>query len=94
MKVGDTVTWKSREYETEKTGEIIAIIPAGNMVSPHIPHTAKASHIKVGSERSIHNRVLVAVPVGKDNQITHYYCPTEKAIIEQNYTSSAQMKKK
>lgn len=92
MKVGDTVTWKSREYEPEKQGEIIAIIPAGNMVSPHIPQTAKASHIKVGSERSIHNRVLVAVPAGKDNQLTHYYCPAEKVIIAQNYTIAAKQK--
>lgn len=84
MKVGDKVTWKSRAYEPEKTGEIIAIIPAGNMISPHIPHTAKAGHIKVGSERSIHNRILVAVPAGKDGNITHYYAPTEKTIMEQN----------
>lgn len=84
MKVGDKVTWKSRAYEPEKTGEIIAIIPAGNIVSPHIPKTAKAGHIKVGSERSIHNRVLVAVPAGKDNQLIHYYCPTEKVVMEQN----------
>ena len=84
MKVGDKVTWKSRAYEPEKTGEIIAIIPAGNMVSQQIPKTAKAGHIKVGSERSIHNRVLVAVPAGRDHQLIHYYCPTEKVVIEQN----------
>ena len=84
MKVGDKVTWKSREYEPEKVGEIIAFIPAGNMVSPHIPKTAKASHINVGSERSVHNRVLVAVPAGKDKQLIHYYCPTEKVVMEQN----------
>lgn len=84
MQVGDKVTWKSRAYEPEKSGEIIAIIPAGCMISPYIPKTAKAGHIKVGSERSVHNRVLVAVPAGKDGQITHYYAPTEKVVMEQN----------
>lgn len=84
MKVGDKVTWKSREYEPEKSGEIIAMIPAGSEVSQHIPKTAKVSHIKVGSETSIYNRVLVAVPAGKNNQITHYYAPTEKTVARQN----------
>lgn len=84
MKVGDKVTWKSREYEPEKSGEIIAMIPARSAVSPHIPKTAKAGHIKVGGETSIYNRVLVAVPAGKDNQLTHYYAPTEKTVARQN----------
>lgn len=84
MKVGDKVTWKSRVYEPEKSGEIIAVIPAGSKASPHIPKTAKAGHIKVGSETSIYNRVLVAVPAGKDNQLTHYYAPTEKMVVRQN----------
>lgn len=87
MKVGDKVTWKSRAYDPEKSGEIIAIIPAGSAVSPHIPKTAKVGHIKVGSETSIHNRVLVAVPVGKNNQLTHYYAPTEKTVARQNQHS-------
>lgn len=84
MKVGDKVTWKSRAYEPEKNGEIIAMIPAGSKVSPHIPKTAKPGHIKVGSETSIYNRVLVAVLAGKNNQITHYYAPTEKTVAKQN----------
>lgn len=84
MKVGDKVKWKSREYEPEKSGEIIAMIPAGSKVSPHIPKTAKKGHIKVGSETSIYNRVLVAVPAGKNNQITYYYAPTEKTVAKQN----------
>lgn len=84
MKVGDKVTWKSREYEPEKSGEIIAMIPAGSKVSPYIPKTAKQGHIKVGGETSIYNRVLVAVPAGKKNQITHYYAPTEKTVARQN----------
>lgn len=84
MNVGDKVTWKSRAYEPEKTGEIIAIVPAGCTISPHIPKTAKAGHIKVGSERSIHNRVLVAVSAGKDGQITHYYAPRETTVRKQN----------
>lgn len=87
MKVGDKVTWKSREYEPEKSGEIIAMIPAGSAVSQHIPKTAKAGHIKVGSETSIYNRVLVTVPAGKDKQLTHYYAPTEKTVSRQNQHS-------
>lgn len=61
------------------------MIPAGSAVSPHIPKTAKAGHIKVGGETSIYNRVLVAVPAGKDNQLTHYYAPTEKTVARQNH---------
>lgn len=84
MKIGDTVTWKSREYEPEKTGEIIAIIPAGESVSPHIPLSAKGGHIKVGGEKSIHERALVAVLTGKDRKIIHYYAPRLKVLLEQN----------
>lgn len=95
MKVGDTVTWTSQAMgcEKTKTGVIIAEIPAGIAVSRYIPTTAKASHIKVGSDKSIHNRVLIAVSAGKDNQLTHYYCPVAKVIIEQNYTIAAKAKK-
>lgn len=84
MKIGDTVTWKSREYEPEKTGEIIAIIPPGIHISPLIPKTAKSGHIKVGSETSIHERALVAVRAGKNNQFLHYYAPRMKVLNEQN----------
>lgn len=87
MKVGDMVKWKSREYEPEKTGEIIAIIPSGAKVSLHIPNTAKAGHIKVGGEKSVHERALVAVPSGKDKQIIHYYAPRLKVLEEQNKTT-------
>lgn len=88
MKAGDFVKWKSRAYEPEKEGTIIAMIPAGHKVSPHIPETAKVGHIKVGSECSTHDRALVAVPAGKNKQITHYYAPTEKVLIEQNFASA------
>lgn len=84
MKVGDTVTWKSRVYNPEKTGKIIAFIPAGSDISPLIPKDAKIGHIKAGSEKSIYDRVLIAVPAGKDGRTIHYYAPTEKTIREQN----------
>lgn len=84
MKIGDIVTWKSREYEPEKTGEIIAIIPPGIHISPFVPKNEKPGHIKVGGETSIHERALVAVPAGKNNQFLHYYAPKMKVLNEQN----------
>lgn len=39
------------------------------------------SHAKYDSHMSIYERVLVAVPAGKSEQITHYYCP-RKSVLE------------
>lgn len=85
MKVGDTVTWTSQAMgcEKTKTGVIIAEIPAGNNAKRYIPKTAKKSHIKFDTGKSIYDRVLVAVPAGKDGKITHYYCPN-KRVLEKN----------
>lgn len=87
MKVGDTVTWTSQAMgcEKTKTGVVIAEIPAGRKANPHIPKTAKKSHIKFDTVRggSRYDRVLVAVPAGKDGDITHYYCPNKNILEKQ-----------
>lgn len=85
MKVGDKVTWTSQAMGSEKTktGVIISEIPAGHKAKQHVPKTAKKSHIKFDTDCSIYDRMLVAVPAGKDSNITHYYCPTKSVLIAQ-----------
>ncbi len=82
MKPGDKVLWESQSQGSwkEKRGVVIAEIPAGHMAKNHVPATAKKSHIKFDVDISIYDRVLVAVPAGKDGQITHYYCPYKKIL--------------
>lgn len=83
MKVGDKVTWESQAQGswTEKHGVVVADVPAGVSAKQYIPTSAKKSHSKVDQDISKIDRVLVAVPAGKDGQITHYYCP-RKSIVE------------
>lgn len=85
MKVGNKVTWTSQALgcEKTKTGIIIAEVPARHKAKRHIPSTAKKSHIKFDTDCSIYDRVLVAVPAGKDSNITHYYCPNKSVLIAQ-----------
>lgn len=83
MKVGDKVAWESQAQGswTEKHGIVIADIPAGESAMQHIPSGTKKSHSRVDKDKSSIDRVLVAVPAGKDGQITHYYCP-RKSVVE------------
>lgn len=76
MRAGQEIRWVSQSQgsEIEKKGTIIADIPDGESAMKHVPNAAKKSHIKFG-DISTKDRVLVAVPVGKGGQITHYYCP-------------------
>lgn len=88
MKAGDKVTWRSQALGcwTEKSGRVIAEIPSGTSAIQYVPETAKKSHIKFKDISEV-DRVLVAVPAGKDNQLTHYYAPTEKTVARQNQHS-------
>lgn len=83
MNIGDTVTWTSQAMGCEKTkkGTVIAEIPAKISVRKHIPPTAKKSHIKFDNDKSVCDRILVAVPTGEGGNITHYYCPL-KSVLE------------
>ena len=86
MKVGDKVTWTSQAGGSEKTkhGVIIAMIPVKHGAMQHIPKTAKSSHIKFDTNVSLsRDRALVAVPAGKNGQITHYYCPEKSVLLKQ-----------
>lgn len=78
------VTWTSQSMgvEKEKTGTVIAIIPANTSAMAHVPSDAKTSYIKF-KDISLMDRVLVAVPAGKDRQISHYYCPAKSVLEEQ-----------
>lgn len=82
MKIGDIVTWTSQSQgsETTKTGKIIAEIPSMHEAHRHVPAGAKKSHIKF-DDVSLSDRIMVAVPAGKDGKITHYYCP-KKSVLE------------
>lgn len=83
MKIGDTVTWTSQAMgcEKTKTGKVIYEIPAGESAMNKVPKDAKTSHIKLGTDKSVYDRILVAVPAGKDGNIKHYYCPL-KSVLE------------
>ncbi|MCM1057244.1 MAG: hypothetical protein NC517_06525 [Firmicutes bacterium] len=78
------VTWESQSGGswTEKIGAVIAEIPAGESAIAYVPETVKKSHIKFKDVSEI-DRVLVAVPAGKDGQIAHYYCPAKSVLIMQ-----------
>lgn len=80
MKAGDTVTWESQAQGsfTQKTGKVVALIPIRASAKNFLPKDVKKSHVKFDTDRSLdRERVLVAVPAGKDGQITHYYCPSK-----------------
>lgn len=78
MKVGDKVRWISSW--TEKSGIVIADIPAGVSVRKYIPDSAKKSHSKIDKDKSTIDRMLVAVKAGKDGKITHYYAPRKSLL--------------
>lgn len=78
IEAGKTVSWVSQSQGSDKrkTGKVMAIIPRGKSAKELIPLDIKKSHIKFDVDISFdRERVLVAVPAGKDDQITHYYCP-------------------
>ncbi len=85
MKVGDKVTWESQSsgYVKTKTGTVITEVPAGHSARRHIPGGAKKSHIKFDVDKSVYDRMLVAVQAGKDGNITHYYCPRKSVLTAQ-----------
>lgn len=81
MKAGDRVSWDSQaggSWKT-KTGTVIREIPAGERARQYVPAGIKKSHIKFDNA-SINDRVLVAVPAGKDGQIMYYYCPRKNVL--------------
>lgn len=85
IEAGKSVAWvsQSRGFNTEKEGVVISIIPAGESAMSLVPETEKKSHIKF-QDKSQFDRVLVAVPAGKDGNIKHYYCPLKSVLESQN----------
>lgn len=81
LKAGDRVTWDSQAGGswTTKTGTVIREIPAGERARQYVPAGIKKSHVKFDNV-SKNDRVLVAVPAGKDGKITHYYCPRKSVL--------------
>lgn len=81
MKAGDKVTWDSQAGGswTTKTGTVIKDIPAGKSAMLYVPENVRMCHIKF-DDMSKNDRVLVAVPAGKNGQITHYYCPRKSVL--------------
>lgn len=82
MEIGQLVMWTSQAQGSfmEKKGTILAEIPAGERAKRFLPCGVKKSHIKFDKDISIITRVLVAVPAGKNGQITHYYCPAKHVL--------------
>ena len=87
---GQEVTWTSQAVGSErtKTGTVIAAVPAGKSVRKLVPPDTKRSHIKYDRDVSIYDRILVAVPDGKDGQITHYYAPRASVVAREDYGKS------
>ncbi len=85
MKAGDKVTWISQSQGSikQKNGTVIAEISAGHSAMQYVPADTKKGHLKF-NDISRTDRVLVAVPVGKNGQITHYYCPYKSLLSEEN----------
>lgn len=82
MKVGDKVTWVS-SY-TEKIGIVIADVPAGVSAKQYVPASAKKSHMRIDKDVSTIDRMLVAVPAGKEGQIIHYYAARKSLLNAQD----------
>ncbi len=82
FKAGDKVAWTSQAQGswTEKHGTVVVDIPAGKSAMQHIPSGTKKSHSRIDKNISSIDRVLVAVPAGKDGKITHYYCPRKNVL--------------
>lgn len=57
-------------------------VPAGTNAKQYAPDLAKKSHFKFDDVSKV-DRVLVAVPAGKDGKITHYYCPRRSVLVAQ-----------
>lgn len=83
IEVGKKVTWTSQAQGSDKTktGTVIAIVPPQKDADMFLPPNLKPSHIKYDRHISIYERVLVAVPAGKNGKATHYYCP-RKSVLE------------
>lgn len=86
LEVGKEVSWVSQSQGSQKrkTGTVIAILQKKESAKELIPKTVKKSHIKFCVDSSLDSdRALVAVPAGKDGNITHYYCPTLSSLLMQ-----------
>lgn len=82
MKTGDKVVWSSQSQGswTEKSGIVIADVPAGVSAKQYIPASAKKSHSKIDKDKSTLDRMIVSVKAGKDGRITHYYAPRKSLL--------------
>lgn len=76
IKVGDTVTWRSRSYRSEKrrTGKVLAIVPAGQDVDKLVPKDEPISHRNYTMVMKC-DRALVEVIAGAYGGLKHYYAP-------------------
>ncbi|WP_024735324.1 hypothetical protein [Enterocloster asparagiformis] len=84
IKVGDTVTWRSRSYRSEKrrTGKVLAIVPAGQDVDKLVPEDEPISHRNYTTVMKC-DRALVEVIAGAYGGLTHYYAPKLSALERQ-----------
>lgn len=75
---GDVVTWESqaRGSWVEKCGTVVAVVPPGESALGWVPTGTQKSHIKFEVDIYLRgDRAVVAVPAGKQQQVTHYYAP-------------------
>ncbi len=83
FKVGDKVYWssQSRGFDTDKVGEVVAIVPAGQHIRPvRFVETYNVSAMGYGCPRD-HESYLVAVQTGKTPQAKKsLYWPRVKSL--------------
>ncbi len=81
MSAGDKVTFK---VEGKKlSGMVIAEIRPLRSAKVYVPSTTKRNQIKFKDVVAA-DRVLVAVPVGRDGKTMHYYCPHKSLVYLEN----------
>ena len=78
------VTWttKANGKEYRRTGRVICVVNAGDSADQYVPNIEKMpySRVKYISAVSKYDRVLVAVPEGKNGDPDYYYAPKLSAV--------------
>lgn len=85
-KVGDKVTWisQARGTRVEKTGEVLALLPAGSSAYAALkaarPNVTPREALVSADISSARDRYLIEVMTGKNNNIPKYVTPLTGAV--------------
>lgn len=79
FKAGDVVVWRTRVNEEKRKGIILSIVQKGESALGKLPEETKKRYIHF-KDKSIYDRVLIAVPGKNFIQKTNYYAPRLTAL--------------